>query len=71
MVGRCRLLVLGLVFGALTSLTPSAAGAGSGGDPCRAGLLDSLPPQLGVPGCDVHPSAAGRAVLARAVLNVI
>ena len=30
MVRRCRLLVLGLVFGALTSLAPSAAGAGTG-----------------------------------------
>jgi lysophospholipase L1-like esterase len=46
------------------------ASAGSGGDPCRAGLLNPLPPQLGQAGCDVHPSPAGRAVLARAVLNV-
>ena len=30
MVRRCRLLVLGLVVGALTSLAPSAAGAGTG-----------------------------------------
>ena len=47
------------------------ASARSGGDPCRAGLLNPLPPQLGVAGCDVHPSPAGRAVLARAVLNVV
>jgi lysophospholipase L1-like esterase len=43
------------------------ASTGSGGDACRAGLLNPLPPQLGVAGCDVHPSPAGRAVLAGAV----
>jgi lysophospholipase L1-like esterase len=47
------------------------ASVGSGGDPCRAGLLNRLPPQLGVAGCDVHPSPVGRAVLARAVLDAI
>jgi lysophospholipase L1-like esterase len=45
-----------------------AGSEGSGGDACRAGLLNPLPPQLGVAGCDVHPSAAGRALLANAVL---
>jgi len=47
------------------------ASAGSGGDACRAGLLNPLPPQLGVAGCDVHPSPAGRAVLAGAVLRAL
>jgi len=46
------------------------ASAGSGGDACKAGLLNPLPPQLGT-GCDVHPSPTGRALLARAVLSAL
>ncbi|HZV50879.1 MAG TPA: GDSL-type esterase/lipase family protein [Candidatus Dormibacteraeota bacterium] len=47
----------------------AAAAATAGGDACKAGLLNPLPPQLGVTGCDVHPSARGRQVLAGAVLR--
>jgi lysophospholipase L1-like esterase len=48
----------------------AAASAGAGGDACEAGLLNPLPPQLGLPGCDVHPSAKGRQILADAVLRM-
>ena len=48
----------------------AAASAAFGGDACAAGLLNPLPPQLGT-GCDVHPSARGRQVLAGAVLRAL
>jgi lysophospholipase L1-like esterase len=41
-----------------------AAAAGSSQNPCTAGLLIPLPSGTG---CDVHPSAAGQAVLAQSV----
>lgn len=45
-----------------------AADSHSGGNPCTAGLLT----QLGSPGnCGIHPSYAGQALLARALLKVI
>jgi len=43
------------------------ASASSGGRPCAAGLLVQLPDGS----CDVHPSPAGRALLADAVLTLI
>jgi lysophospholipase L1-like esterase len=44
------------------------ASARSGGNPCTAGLLT----QLGAPGkCGVHPSYAGQALLAQALLKAI
>ena len=43
------------------------ASAGFAGKPCDAGLLIPLPGGS----CDIHPSAAGRALLAGAVLDVI
>ena len=49
----------------------AAGSEGSRGDACQAGLLNPLPRQLGVAGCDVHPSAAGRALLANAILQVV
>jgi len=43
------------------------AAAASGGDSCAAGLVIALP----TGGCDVHPTEAGRALLARAVLAAV
>lgn len=43
------------------------ASQASGGDPCAAGLLIRLP----AGGCDIHPSAAGRNLLANAVEAVL
>jgi len=43
------------------------ASQASGGDPCAAGLLIRLP----TGGCDIHPSAAGRNLLANAVESVL
>lgn len=45
----------------------AAASLGANGNPCTAGLLIALPGG----GCDIHPSAAGRKVLAQAFLTVI
>jgi lysophospholipase L1-like esterase len=45
------------------------ASAASGGDPCAAGLLERLPADPAR--CDIHPSAAGQAVLAAAFLAAL
>jgi lysophospholipase L1-like esterase len=48
----------------------AVASASHNGDTCAAGLRIVLPPSLGG-GCDVHPTVAGRNVLAAAVLAVV
>jgi lysophospholipase L1-like esterase len=47
-----------------------ATAMASGGSSCAAGLLIPLPPSLGG-GCDVHPTAKGRALLAQAIVSTI
>ncbi|HTP18439.1 MAG TPA: SGNH/GDSL hydrolase family protein [Solirubrobacteraceae bacterium] len=47
--------------------TFAAADAHSGGNPCTAGLLN----QLSTGGCGIHPSYAGRALMAQAVEKAI
>ncbi len=46
----------------------AAASASSGGATCAAGLLIPLQPG---PGCDEHPSAAGRDLLARTIVQAL
>jgi GDSL-like lipase/acylhydrolase family protein len=47
----------------------AAASAAFGGDTCAAGLrIMLLPPQTG---CDIHPSPAGRDLLAQAIVNAL
>jgi hypothetical protein len=43
------------------------ASADFGGDACAAGLLIRLRDGFGLPPCDIHPSAAGRVILAAVV----
>ncbi len=46
-----------------------AASAGFGGDTCAAGLRIVLPPPQ--TGCDIHPSPAGRDLLAQAIVKAL
>ncbi len=46
-----------------------ATAMAAGGSSCTAGLLIKLPPPA--VGCDIHPSAEGRALLAQAIVSTI
>jgi lysophospholipase L1-like esterase len=64
------MLVTGLRFGINYADGFTAfklAAAAYGGDPCKAGLLVTLPPAFGG-GCDIHPSLLGQQVLANTVM---
>jgi lysophospholipase L1-like esterase len=54
-----------IVADVFTSFQAAASSAFAGGNTCRAGLLNALPPNEFT--CDVHPSQSGQGLIARTV----